>query len=211
MAKKAHTKKKAKRGKPLLERITPLVTICVSVVTVCITAATLVLMKRRDAEQIKVDAARHIVQTVDDLLDESPQVVWPVAEGLKQLGDSITADALTTSVEEKRRSRPQLSPVLLPDHRDSADATLARAEGKVREQGRLPSGFVVGTRVAEPPSSPEIEVVRIPRDSSRVTLPSGEVVQRADLGGLWEDGYGRLTCGGECLDAQACCRIRVTQ
>jgi hypothetical protein len=211
MSRNSSRKKKAAAAQrnPLLERINPAIAMGVAVLTLVVAAATLMHTWRRDLEQERIDARRHVVETVKDLIDEDSTVVAPIADHLARLGDTATAQTLVASVTAKHRGEQRLDPVILPEHRDSADAALARAAVKVRAQEPLPAGLVDPSVLADGQRPLHIEVVQIPRDSPHAVLPSGDIVERAELGGLWEDGYGRLTCGGECRDPQACCRIVV--
>jgi hypothetical protein len=211
MSKKSsrNRKKITSDPKTLVERVNPTVAMWVGILTLVVGAGTFMHTRWRDSEQVKIETGRHVVETVTDLMEEDSAVVAPIADRLARLGDTATARALVATIEAKQRTNYRQSPVILPEHQDSARAVLARAEEKVQTQ-RLPSGLVASSALADSQASLQIEIVPIPRDSSKVTLPSGEVVHRAHMGGLYEDAYGRLSCGGECRDSQTCCRIRVT-
>jgi hypothetical protein len=177
--------------------------------TLLVTAAAFIHTRWRDSEQTKIEAGKHVIETVSGLLDEDSSVVAPVAEGLARLGDTATAQTLLATVAAKQRGRQRMNAVLLPEEPDSAEAVVASVENDVRRQS-VPSGFVASSAQADAQAALQVEIVPIPRDSARTTLPSGEIVERGELGGLWQDGYGRTMCGGVCLEGQVCCRLAPT-
>jgi hypothetical protein len=160
-----------------------------------------------NSQQRAIDTARHVEQTVNDFKNEDPYVVEPLANQLRTLGDTAAAEALVSTVERKQRGRRKLEPVVLPDRRDSAQMLFARVDEQLRSQGPIPRGYIVDLTPTGGESVRQIEVLRLPRDSATATLATGESVSRKNVGGLWMDAFGRLTCGGECQAYQVCCRI----
>ncbi|HEY0016954.1 MAG TPA: hypothetical protein VGC13_11570 [Longimicrobium sp.] len=195
------------RRKPLLDRVNVLVAIFTGLVGCGIGIAGVHLTHTDNTEQKKLGDAQVILQSAKEFGKDDPEVVKPVVRGLRAAGQHDAAETLHAVAEQNARARPKLAPVILPRHRDSAEALLAQLEHQLRKQPAIPRNLVARSD-GEPAGEPRIEILPILPGSETAILPGGERVSRSGSGRLMEDRYGNLICvGSGCGGSEGCCRF----
>ena len=160
-----------------------------------------------NANKKNLGDAQVILQSAKEFGKEDPEVVRPVVEGLKAAGQYDAAETLHAVAQQNARTRPKLTPVILPRHRDSAQVVLAQLEHQLRKQPEIPRNLVVRSD-GKSAGEFRIEILPILPGSQTAILHTGETVSRFGSGRLMEDLHGNLVCvPGVCGESEGCCRF----